>query len=202
MALMSLVSKEFKTKIGSLTFDGTLEETITARYEISAYPTESKEEAVNNIARKRRALRLQLIVTDTPNPTEIQSLALSAFSFGASKMPSAVQGAIGMAAQLPITLGDASKTRSAAALQNMLKEADKRERFDVFTEKGLYKNMVISNVYSKNDPDTQRHVIIDIDMEESPVFEIEGEKPDPKKMVDHSPEAYQGASIVDLGRYA
>ena len=200
MSLMSLISKEFKTKIGSFTFDGTLEETATIEYKVSSFPRENRSMAVDNMARMPKKIRLKMIITDTPNPSVPKSLALTAGAFAFSKLPSSVQGAVGSLASIGIDMLDMGEARSAAAFQNLVTEANQMKTYDVMTEKALYTNMVITKIYTSNTADTQKQLIVDIDMEESPEYISLLVVPDASKMAAASLESMQAVNISDMGR--
>lgn len=202
MALMSLISKEFKTRIGSFTFDGTLEESATVEYQKSQYPRENRSLAIDNMARLPKKIRLKLIMTDTPNPSAAESLALTAGALAFSKLPPAVQGAVGSMGSIGIDMLTQGEARSAEAYQNLVAEANEMIAYDVMTEKALYTNMVITRIYTSNTHETQQQLIVDIDMEESPEYITAIAVPSSENMAADSIEAIQAVNIADLGRLA
>ena len=72
--------------------------------------------------------------------------------------------------------------------------------YDVMTEKALYTNMVITKMYTSNTADTQKQLIVDIDMEESPEYISLLVVPDAAKMAAASLESMQAVNISDMGR--
>lgn len=199
MGLLTLLTRE-PPKIAGYEFDAVLEDELDFSVTVPSYPVESGAEISDHRIINPCRYRITVAISNTPLS---QSLLGFAGSMAGGLVPNLtdnplVAAVAGMSAGF---LASSDGTRASAALEHLIQMLEGAKPFDVQCGDITLKNMVITRITRRKDPENEGGLVAVLELQEFISLErLQSDgQPSHKQLRQDSPEQSACSKLVDKG---